>query len=797
MISPKIFEAHHCDAESLKAIFTKEAGDQSPEVLKLKNLIRDRVQQGRDKNLRDHRIWFAIDCAYEAPYAQTTPTLVNHVIGGLDRNCTYDQALKAGKEWNLDLANFFYDVKGADGRVNKVPFVPSFFKILIPAVKSYVTIRQAKLFTDRNQIPLFKYEPLKNTEQNRIRCEIITDLVNAMTQGYGYASVLRNGIFKMLLYGVMLQFPKEVWDCVKQEGEDGEEATLKEGIRYHQPHPSRFFYDLNHGLDTFNSDSGCEYSGYWGIYRYGAIKDNPLYYNTEHISYGQNWFDSSISGRYFQTVYPCNMSLPFAAPTREADREQRAAFYGKDDYDKAIFLTRVWMKLVPSKWGLGTYNYPVWFGFDVASDDAIVWAGPCSYSPTLYCGYDADEMRDRNSSLALEIIPFQDHIGNILSQIILTAKQNLANLHFYDTNLIDQKDIDTFQNSNEMMFRGLNFARIDNAKGQRLGLDPQKAVTPVTLAKMSTAELTSTLWATLNMMERMLQFSAQEVGSAAAHQQSAQEIKVISSNTSTRSAYTATFIDDYVAAWKRQLYEANQAYSDDGFDSQVSTDIPNLDNHLENMGFVSDEKSTADRKRPVKGDKKALLMTGFVSVRDGSDRGDDAQATQALMQTIQMAATNPLTAQAIGPQALLDLMTQAARLAGAPRDFSLRMDQQKKEDDAKQQAEMIQALQKQLGEMAKQIQEASVQASMQAANEQIAKPAAEGMAQTNQAIQQTQQALVKTAQEVAQVNHQQEQEIQQLKVNLEQLAALTMQLQQVAATAQPLPPIQPDAPLPA
>ena len=133
MISPLLFHKHHCDAESLKAIFTKEAGDQSPEVLKLKNLIRDRVQQGRDKNLRDHRIWFAIDCAYEAPYAQTTPTLVNHVIGGLDRNCTYDQALKAGKEWNLDLANFFYDVKGADGRVNKVPFVPSFFKILIPA----------------------------------------------------------------------------------------------------------------------------------------------------------------------------------------------------------------------------------------------------------------------------------------------------------------------------------------------------------------------------------------------------------------------------------------------------------------------------------------------------------------------------------------------------------------------------------------------------------------------------------------------------------------------------------------
>lgn len=783
MVSPEIFTKHKCDDTALKAIFTLPEDKQSVRVRELRNLIRDRIQSGREKNLRDHRIWFAIDLAYEVPYAQTTPTLVQHVLGSLDRTCTYEQALKAGKEWNLDLANFFCDVKGADGKTRKVPFVPSFFKILIPAVKSYVTIRQAKLFTDRNQIPLFKYEALKNTEKNRVRCEIITDIVAAMTANYGYASVLRDAIFKTLLYGVMLQFPEEIWHIEEQEGADGKNQTIKEGLRYHQPHPSRFFYDLTHSLSSFNSDSGCEYAGYWSVRRFGSIRDNPLYYNKEAISYGRNWFDNGVAGRYFQTIYPCSMKLPVAEPSREADREQRALFYSQTNDDEAVFLTRIWMKLVPKRWGLGTYEHPVWFAFDVASDDTIVWAGPCAYAPTLYCGYDADEMRDRNSSLALEIIPFQDHLGNILSQIILTAKQNLANLHFYDKNLIDQTDIAQFQNSNEMMFRGLSFAGFDSLKAQRAGTNPAAAVIPVTLSKMSTAELTATLWATLNMMERMLQFSAQEVGSAAAHQQSAQEIKVIAGNTSTRAAYTGTFVDDFIDAWKRQLYEANQAYADDDFVSQVSTDIPDLDAKLRDMGFTPDGDPTTDRKRVVKGQKEALKLEGFASTRDGPDRGDDAQSAMVLMQTVQAVAGNQLLAQAVGPKALLDLLTQAARMGGAPRDFELRA------SGEAQMAEQLQAMQEQLGQMAQQIQQGAVQQATQAVGEQVAKPVAEALAQTQQAVQQN-------AQDAAAAVGQQQQEIQQMQAALQQLATRTQQLLQVAASAPSAPMVAPQAPLP-
>ena len=93
--------------------------------------------------------------------------------------------------------------------------------------------------------------------------------------------------------------------------------------------------------------------------------------------------------------------------------------------DKAVFLSMVWMKIVPKNYDIGTLDVSVWFRFDVAGDTSVVWAGPSSYSPTLYAGYDADEMRDRNPGLGLELLPFQDHLQNILSHIILTTKQNL------------------------------------------------------------------------------------------------------------------------------------------------------------------------------------------------------------------------------------------------------------------------------------------------------------------------------------------------------------------------------------
>lgn len=750
MLNTAIFEAHKLTPEHLKPLFTADEADRKDGVKQLHHLINERIESGRRKNLTDWRIYAAIDMAYDAPFAQTTPTIIQHVVDNcLKGEMSYEQTLNAVKDWGLSMDDLFSTIKNDKGEVTElVPNVPTFFKVLVPLVKAYVTIRLSKLFTDRNQIPLFKYEPLKMTEANRVKCEVITDLVAAMASQYGYSSDLRNAIFKTLLYSTCLMFPKEAWhhesvdlneDVAEDAGEERDEedegedyteptlggeqsVTLREGLRYFQPHPTRMFYDLMSPLSSINTDTGVRFAGYWSVMRYRDIKDIEDYWNVERILTGTDWFHNvKGASRYFSEVYPCALKYPEVGKDREGDRETRAVYYGENNMDSAVFLTYVFMKIVPKTYGLGTYGKPVWFRFVVANESTVLYAEPLPYCPVIYFGCDADDARDRNSSLGLELVPWQDHVGNILSQIILTAKQNLTNVVFYDTNQVDSADVAKLVNSGENKFRGTNYLGYDSLKSRMTGVDHRQAFHPIELAKQSTLELTQSLTTVIGVMERLIQFSAQEVGSAASHQQSAQEIRVISTNTSTRVAYTGAFIDDAIDAWKRQLYYASLAYMDQEFIAQVSTDIQGLEAIVADLGFEvigrSGDKATVRGTAPRK-----LLLEGFSSTKDGPDRGVDSGTASVMLQTIQQVASNQLLAQAVGPEALLEMMTRAAHLAGAPKDFSLKL------------ADIG-------GASPVQDPNAASDAVMQRVEEEVAKPAVEAIQMQSQQIAEIQQTL--------------------------------------------------------
>jgi hypothetical protein len=728
MIDTQVFQDYKLTPEDLKGYFTKEENDRSEDISRLHWLLKERVEQGRRKNLTDWRIYAAIDMAYDAPFAQTTPTIIQHVVDNcLKGEMTYEETLEAVKDWGLSMEDLFTTTKNEKGEVTEmVPNIPTFFKVLVPLVKAYVTIRLSKLFTDRNQVPLMKFEPLKMTEANKVKCEVITDIVAAMSAQYGYSSELRQAIFKTLLYSVCLMFPKEAWHYESVEDPDGEtEVTLREGLRYFQPHPTRMFYDLMSPLSSINTDTGVDYAGYWTVARYRDVKDSSTFWNLDKIAYGTDWF-SEVKGanRYFSEVYPCALRYPEVGKRREGDREVRAEFYAERDLDSALFLTYAFMKLVPSENGMGDYNKPVWFRFVIANEDTVIYAEPLPYCPVVYFGCDADDARDRNSSLGLELVPWQDHVGNILSQIILTAKQNLTNAVFYDKNQIDMDDVRELQNSGENKFRGTNWIPFDSLKDRMTGIDHRQAFHSIDLVKQSTLELTQSLTTVIGVMERLIQFSAQEVGAAASHQQSAQEIRVIANSTSTRVAYTGAFIDDAIDAWKRQLYYASLSYMDKEFVAQVSTDIPDLDNVLMDLGF--EVESRGPDKVTVRGSNiRKLLLEGFAATKDGPDRGIDSGTASVMLQTIQQVAVNPMLSQAVGPEALLEMMTRAARLAGAPKDFSLKLadigggQQQQPPGGQAQPAEAI----------------------MQQVEETVAKPAAEALQMQGQQIAEIQQTL--------------------------------------------------------
>lgn len=726
-VSPKQLRKHNCTAKQWKSLFTAKAADKLPEIKKLELLIMNRINDGRLMNIREYRPYAAIDMAYNVPFDQTTPTILQNLIG---RNAKQEDVLSSLKQWGFKPEELFLktidQTTGAEGwQLNP----PTFYKVLVPLVKAYVTIRQAKLFNDRNQVPLLPYEPLESNAETRILCEILTYVVQAIAAEMGYANDLKQAIFQALMYSFCLMFPREVWYTEYQENDDGKAELVKEGIRYCAPHPTRCFWDLHFNVSSFNTNTGCEYAGYWKVVSYGEILDNPLYWNRRSIGYGQgngvDWLDPQLTTQFFQEVYPCQLSFPTGRLGNENSREANAAFYSSSERDKAVYQTDIWMKIIPAKYKLGTYKYPIWVRFIVASDNTVIYAEPCCYNPIMFFGYDTNQLDSRNSSLALEVLPFQDIVGNVLSQILLTCKQNLANLHFYDKNVINRQDVDKVKNGGEMMLRSMNFVEYDSMKNNRAGLSVKDAVSAIKLDKQDVTPLFSSINVVLSMLERLLQLSSQEAGQSASHQQSAEEVKQIGNNTSNRVQFTGTFIDDGIDAWKRQQYDGVKAYMDDEVEAMVPSDIPDVEQHLTDLGFTLSGKVMGEGRLMVKGSKKNINIDALAASGKGPDRKNDQQTAQVMMQAMSAVAANQQLAQVVGPKTLLKIIQQAAILGGADKDFKLRPDQQAQVD--------------QLQALAQQIQTAAVKQ----VEEDGFKPIAQEIAALQQQIQQVEAILAK------------------------------------------------------
>jgi hypothetical protein len=432
------------------------------------NRIRSRVQEGMSRNLVDFKHYYVLDKAWDAPFYQITPTLVSTFV---DSNPNNEQVYKAAETWGLtSLITEKPDPK-SPGKNIKSFNIPTFFNILVPLVKSYVTIRWSKIMNDRRLTPFFKFEPAKYTTENALKCDVITDRIQMMSNQYGYFDVMKQAVFKMLHYGQVFMYPREEWHseqqfrfATKEDVEanlkkpdpnnaqnadgipvvEGEEiaVTTREGIRYQLPHPTRCYYDIAHGPSTLNYDSGAEYSGYWQIVRYRDVV-NGNFWNKDRIALGS----MDIVGQnplFFQTVYSaCQLKTPcernpeppkpdgamgaatMGVGTGPLDREKQigALYYGTEYMDQGVLITNHYEKLVPKDNGLGTYPFPVWFRFVLAGDGCtILYAAPLPYNPTLYAGYDADESRLKNASMSLEVLPFQDHFGNMLTQTILNRE---------------------------------------------------------------------------------------------------------------------------------------------------------------------------------------------------------------------------------------------------------------------------------------------------------------------------------------------------------------------------------------
>jgi hypothetical protein len=763
-----------------------ELKDQKEKAASLLRRIRSRVQEGMNRNFADFKLYHALDLAWDTPFRQVSPTLLQQLM---DANPNEEKIYKAFQDWGLThLISERLDPKDSTKKIRELN-VPLFFNVFVPLVQAYVKIRWSKIMNDRRLTPFFEYVPAKLTTDSMVKCAAITDRVQVVSNQYGYYDVQKQAVLKMLHYGFCFQFVKEAWHSEEQlryatvedvqldqmtkpqaaeapEGsdtetpvEDDSEAptaetdeqdappiaqapkkggvkegdeivvTVREGLRYHMPHPTRSFYDLAHGPFTLNYDSGCEFCGYWRIERWRTLQAST-FWNKDRIALGTVDLVSS-NPLFFQSVYSaCTMAIPIQVQPQPVadgaamafgvgagggtlDREKQLAqlYYGTEHGDQGVIVTEYFEKLKPKDWGLGDYEYPVWFRFCVAGDGCtVLYAEPLPYTPVIYYGYDADESRTKNASMSLEILPFQDQFSNVLTQIILTAKQNLANMVFIDEAQVENGIIEKIKNTGEKMFRTLNIFKFDSKKAAKYQNKIAEAAQSFKFPQGNTAELTTVLKTILDVLERVLVMSSNEVGQAASHEQTKEEIRNIAENTSSRLVFTTTPVDIAAEAQKRQIYAGLMNYGDKDMYVHIPSDSMLTPDVLKAMNFTyvdnglkpSNGSLKLYSRYHVKMNAVAMDLWQFASTRDQQDRVQNEKIAQALAQLFQEIMSNPITAPAVGAQQAIDWANQICYFSGMPRDFKLRSiapDQTPEQQQQAAQQQLQQVAQQVLGQV--------------------------------------------------------------------------------------------------
>lgn len=684
----------------------------------------NRAQNGVEESTSDYKTYLAIDSVWDTPFKQISPTLLQ----------TVSQRLAAWKDADMDKINsmveefgfrsFLYtDTDPKTGKRVRNLDVPAFTEIIVGVVRSYLTIRWAKLDNDRRMIPGLKYEPTHSTPESRAKCEILTDRIQVMFDQLGYDEVRRQGILKMLLYGVQLKFIEQEWFTEYQwKSVDGQQKkeVVKEGLTYFYPHPTRAYWDAVYPVTSLLTDTGCTYAGYWRIVRYGDIADDPRYWNRDIIAIGRDWI--GYLPAYFSTLYSCSLKFPDSATTRTTSNDAQSAIdnpvYNNDLKDSACMVLNHFAKFTPKDVGLGDYDCPIWARFVFAGDGTVIYAAPLPDTPVTTFADCYDSGRKRNASFALELIPFQDAVTNALTQAVLSAKQNLSSAVWVDEDIVSEKTIKSLEEPSGWFYKVRKFIRFNGRKLRASQKSPSDGVVPVSLPLMDVNSSITILNTILNLLERMAQISAVEVGAAGAHEQTAEEIQGIRESTANRLMFTASPIDDEAKAWKRQLYSYLMAYGEPEIWASIPAESRVTPETLAKIGFTVESHEPDETGRLyAKGKKTALTLESFASTREGSQRQQSVEVAGAMSQVVYAIVGNPALLQTIGPEQAVELMNQVLRTMGMPRDFKLRSVGQPMEQ---QQAEIVQFAE-QMKQALGQVQEQNVQMLKQAVEPIIAK----------------------------------------------------------------------------
>jgi hypothetical protein len=310
------------------------------------------------------------------------------------------------------------------------------------------------------------------------------------------------------------------------------------------------------------------------------------------------------------------------------------------------------MKIKPIEWGIGEYPYPVWVRMVIGgTEGTVIHAEFLPSRPGAYLGLNVKEDRLVNLSFAMTLLPYQDQLSNLFTQLLSACKSEQFMMVGIDTDFIsDETLLQDLKNDiqSDNWFAKRKLLLYSGSTAQAVGAN---ARSPVTIYQANTNPNAIRLIfdAIINLIQtidKLESVSANEQGQPIVQGNggvTATEASLIGQTTNAVFNFISDGFDSFRAAKKQVIYESWQAFGKDDFRVPVIKRYPASTVAKAGMEVVDpDNDNPEDPQRvSVLGTKRKMQYEFVFTSRDGAERVMNTIVSNTLSQLLPMIQGTP------------------------------------------------------------------------------------------------------------------------------------------------------------
>lgn len=734
MISRKVLEHCGCTPELLRKIHTSRASASDDDSEETKALIKyrkkteddilTRFSAGFETSAKSSNIAQAVDIAMDGtPIQDQTIPLMLWAQGKIDKSKFlqyFDGKTQLATE-------FISRTKNETGPDTISINIPRLHEIQINLIRSYLTRRlatQSARFS--NLWPYFTFNPRGTDDVAKLRGDALSQRVDTIADQYNYRHFFPQTFRHQFMYGRSVVFLRSAWDRVygwkfKDENVPAKELELesyieREGIDYVAPHFSRVFRDTSAPLPNVNTDTGPCFIGYWDIIRWQAIQDGE-FFNRDKVTFGES--TSQLLQKYspYFSYYfdACVLKWPDCKtdPTEGNDRTRNVGTYSINDRDKGCLVAQYFVKINPKHEKIATYNGDVWIRYSVAGDNTVIGGEFLTNTPACYGGYNENDDRLVNPSMATELMGFQDQLSNLHTQLLTTIRTGMMQIWAVDKDALEpevikyiektMKSSELYTEPHMLQYSGKILADLQL---QNPSMNPRSMLTIIQAQVLTSIDqIYRAIGEVFQAADKMVMMSPNEQAQPNPREVAAREVTEISSSTSAISSFVSDGIDEQFAAIKKQLFaslicESTTTFRVPVINRYTKATIEAAGFQLQGGGDINDPNEIVPLTSSIIGTPKNLIYEYYFDSRDGAERPINTQGAQVLSTFFGQMAQSPELMGMLGKRRIFEMLNEIMRLSGAAYDLRLDSNEQ---DNQPGLEEKVNALAAQLQQIMQQL----------------------------------------------------------------------------------------------